>query len=71
MSLYNVILEFFLPLTEKAVNYLQVLRTPKVAVASTGDELVDPKQGFTLGEGQVRFVSLLNIIPGNDLNIFT
>jgi len=31
-----------------------VLRTPKVAVASTGDELVDPKQGFTLGKGQIR-----------------
>ena len=70
ISLYNVTLEFFLPLTEKAVNYLQVLRTPKVAVASTGDELVDPKQGFTLGKGQVRFVSLFNIIHGNNLNIF-
>lgn len=35
-------------------NFLQVLRRPKVAVASTGDELVEPSDSSTLGKGQVK-----------------
>lgn len=53
------------------MNTLQVLRTPKVAVASTGDELVDPKEGSTLGKGQVRFVSLFQHRPWNKLNLLS
>ena len=37
-------------------NIVQVYRRPKIAVASTGDELVDPKDGSRLGKGQVRFI---------------
>lgn len=33
---------------------VQVYRRPKIAVASTGDELVDPKEGSRLGNGKVR-----------------
>jgi hypothetical protein len=33
---------------------VQVFRRPKVAIASTGDELVDPVEGSVLGRGQVR-----------------
>ena len=34
---------------------VQVFRRPKIAVASTGDELVEPEEGIRLGKGQVKF----------------
>jgi hypothetical protein len=36
------------------LDMVQVFRRPKVAIASTGDELVDPVEGSVLGRGQVR-----------------
>lgn len=36
------------------VSHVEVFRRPKVAVASTGDELVDPQDGTKLGKGQIR-----------------
>lgn len=38
------------------MNILQVLCMLKVVVVLIGDELVDLKEGFILGKGQVRFV---------------
>lgn len=37
------------------VKMVQVYRRPKIAVLSTGDELVDPLTGSKLGRGQVSF----------------
>lgn len=36
------------------VSHVKVYRRPKIAVASTGDELVDPKEGSRLGNGKIR-----------------
>jgi gephyrin len=36
------------------LDMVQVFRRPKVAIASTGDELVDPVEGSVLGRGQIR-----------------
>jgi cysteine sulfinate desulfinase/cysteine desulfurase-like protein len=40
------------------LDIVQVFRRPKVAIASTGDELVDPVEGSVLGRGQVRVLLL-------------
>ncbi|KAG0570477.1 hypothetical protein KC19_6G165500 [Ceratodon purpureus] len=36
------------------VSHVKVFRRPKIAVASTGDELVEPEEGIRLGKGQIR-----------------
>ncbi|KAL2622320.1 hypothetical protein R1flu_002525 [Riccia fluitans] len=41
-------------LASMGFTHVKVFRRPRVAVLSTGDELVDPVKGATLGRGQIR-----------------